>query len=644
VVPKVALIAVLTVFDCEPLHLCEVLRKHKSVFLDLSAQGSTFLDVSARGVLFYLQQVKRRRSVLSWLFVKLNEDEHDDVLWELIGEALGASEEEISSLLYAPTPAELACHFAQMLTWGQVRTNASIRRAVPDVIVVIGGSERMVLYEKTPDKSAYPHALKPVLEHLEQLARIASRKGDSDLGKARIILTPDLKPGFPNIIEPSQIDAEPVWLDRLRVFREAFDERCAAALLEDVSTETQVRSALQEAVSNGWLLKLPDGDYLVSRGRGAPINIRDDDELSALHYQAGLAFAPQMAPNLQRVGLPASEASQVANVLEASYHFSMAQWVRYARYDKHKNRTNLLFLHRFFRRRRYDSAINKVLIKHSALGHTLLEWIIDDIENFKASGYPVHPYRYAAAGMCGADAVKHAKDKSECLGDILRLLDESINACEKPEFASEKDFLFAKVVSIYDSFVMRLHEEKLGSLFPEEVYKRLKELNQSVKDLILHDASFSLVSAPIGEWYFRRGEDEPDDGKAAIFYTRSVMGHPTYYNAWPRLFGSIERARGRTSVALNSLMHIALSQLRDSPDILTKLQYEQKNYRDEEIFNAANKLSEALCHAFGLDNYRKDRIEKGQKYLEKLSIEKVEKLLRELHFCSGSVGALAQVM
>jgi hypothetical protein len=323
------------------------------------------LDVSARDVLFYLQQVKCRRSVLSWLFVKLNEDEHDDVFWELIGEAIGASEEEISSLLYAPTAAELACHFVQMLTWGQAKTNASMRRAVPDVIVIVGGSERMALYENTPDKSAYPHALKPVLEHLEQLARMASRKGDGDLGKARIILTPDLKLGFPNIIEPSQIDAEPVWLDRLRVFREAFDERCAAALLEDVFPEAQVRSALQEAVSNGWLLKLPDGDYLVGRGRGAPINIKDNDELSPLHHQAGLAFAPQMAPNLQRVGLPATEASQVANVLEASYHFFMAQRVRYAHYGKHKDRTDLLFLHRFFRRRSYNSAIDKVLITQS---------------------------------------------------------------------------------------------------------------------------------------------------------------------------------------------------------------------------------------------------------------------------------------
>jgi hypothetical protein len=284
------------------------------------------------------------------------------------------------------------------------------------------------------------------------------------------------------------------------------------------------------------------------------------------------------------------------------------------------------------------------VIKHSALGRTLLEWIIDDIEDFKASSYLVHPYRFAAAGMCGADAIKHAEDKSECLGGILRLLDESINACEKPEFASEKDFLFAKVVSIYDSFVAQLHEEKLGNLLPKEVDKHLEKLNQSVKDLMLHDTSFSLVSAPIGEWYFRRGEDEPDDGKAAIFYTRSVMGHPTYYDAWPRLFGSIERARGRTSVDLDSLMHIALSQLRDSPDILTKLQYEQKNYRDEEIFNAANRLSEALCHALGMDNYRKDRVEKGQKYLENLSIEKVEKLLRDPPFCSGSIGASAQVM
>jgi hypothetical protein len=80
--------------------LCEVLKRHESVFIDLSAQCST-VDVSARDVLFYLQQVKRRRNILSWLFVKLNEGEHDDVLWELIGEAIGVSEEEISSLLYA---------------------------------------------------------------------------------------------------------------------------------------------------------------------------------------------------------------------------------------------------------------------------------------------------------------------------------------------------------------------------------------------------------------------------------------------------------------------------------------------------------------------------------------------------------------
>lgn len=550
-----------------PLH--ETLKVHDYIYLDLECQSLT-LDVTARDVLFYLQEI-RRESRLSWLFVKLYKDEPDDVLWELIGEAIGASEEEISSFLFAPSPAELANYFFQMLEWGRTKANSDIKRAAPDVIVIVGGSERVALYEKMPDKSAYPHALMPVLERLTELQLTTSHNEHNGFGRTRIILTPIPKAEPTNTTEPNLTGVEPGWLDLLRVFRGSFDESCAARLLKDVFlTRKELRSNLEWAESIGWLHKLPDGDYLVNRGYGTPLNVKGD-YLANLHRQAAFAFAPQMAPNLQRTGLPLSEAAQITNVLEASYHFSMVRVVRDTPCIlKDKDRTDQVFLHRFFRRRACSYVIDDALLEQSGLGLEMRERVMDDIENIKASGLSVHPYRFASVAWWGTDAIKHAEDKSKLLGSVIRLIEEGLDACDQRDFAAEKDFLFARVVSLYDCFVAQLREGRLESLLPVDIDKHLKNLNQHVRDLMLNDTSFSLAKAPVGEWYLRCGEDEPDDGKVAVLYARSIVGHPTY-KVWPRLFGSIELARGKTDIDVDLLVHVGLKQLRDNPDILLNL-------------------------------------------------------------------------
>ncbi|MDB5970962.1 MAG: hypothetical protein JWQ90_3412 [Hydrocarboniphaga sp.] len=597
------------------------LAENAGIYVDIADHVSA-LDLTASEVHLALRQRESATgNPLTWLFVRIHEDEDDDALWELIGEGIGASEAEIDGLIRAGSPVRLAERLVAML---ELRGP----RAAPQYVVVVGGSERWRMLEQIPAIAASIHGLKPVLQELDRLAK-------NSVGSAvvcRFILAP-MRLRDPFESEGPASIPEPDWLDRLRVFRFGFDQACAAFLLQDLEWRgLTLRKHLDSAVNCGWLRKLPDGDYIVASGRGAPINIREPRTLARHHHAATRALASFLAYNVRRVGLSRDEASMVANVLEASYHLGAAihydgKWSNASNEDHKETQPReeqYLFMHKFSRRRSLSTLRCSALLSDAPF--VVMRWVEEESRCLKSEGIALNPLICAWDQNYVLAALNHNIDGTRAfvqgiLKRIFQLFEHALKNCDASQFSESHDCLLSTVVSRLDGLVALLRKDKVlvkmwkslvGDAGPLIEFKNevktsvqswcntlcLSDLNQQVKKILLADTDLQLATAPLGEWCERIARDEEDPVTAVEILARSVLGNPRWITAWPWFFGALQQANAQTEhsnqhkqIRLRVLEKAALLQL-ERDNVLRQRVAGQRGHTDPSVATNLNPFAE----------------------------------------------------
>lgn len=578
----------------------QALKDDSVPFIDISnhMEGA---DLTAREVHLALRRLEvTGGKPLAWLFIRIHEDEDDDALWELIGEGMGAASADIDRLIRAGAPTKVAKGLASLLGPGGIGSHLRF-------IVLIGGSERWQVHEHR----VRCHALKPVLQ---EWARLSGP--DHGNARCRIILAPALSKEA-EIAVPSNPADEPEWLDRLRVFRCGFDRACAAFLLKDLQWRgSDLREKLEKAVADGWLHKLPDGDYLVTSGRGDPVKTRDPRALAQLHHAAAQSLASLLAYNLKRAGLPKDETTKVMNVLEACHHFRSA-----IRHDKDwqlpekgspngepekiERQNQFLFVHKYYRRHSISTLACAELLSDAP--DVMLRSIEREISRLAQEETVLHPFisawpkEYIRAVLRNLPPGSWA-NFSATLDRVFQLFENSLKACESATLSDGRNYLICTVVSRLDSAANMLLNDRVakGIVKPQapraaDQYRRddlaqklkalvvkwcnslrLDDLNDTVKEILLADAAFELSDAPLGEWCERIVRDEPAPMRALKIAAHGVKGSPEWITLWPWFFGALEEALETPSTAdvekiVRELERSVLEQLQNNDELFTKV-------------------------------------------------------------------------
>jgi hypothetical protein len=487
---------------------------------------------TANEVLLYLLNQERLRSRReTWLFVRIYGEEDDYMMWQVILEALGEPEHSIDRFLFAASPSRVAERLRDIMVNGRGPPEA--RLLAPRTLVLVGGSERFERDIGIVDKSAHNHSLAAVLSELQG---VASRP-------FRIVLAPIYIPEA-RITLANGTGVEPDWLDALRVFRGSWNIACGSSLIERYfDGGKDIRDGLRQAVREGWLEELPDGDLVVTHGRGKP-NSADRTIIGGWHASAAQAFSPQFAEMFKRTALPASDSEAVVSVLEACYHFKAA-----AEYDddvgnKYKNARYRM--QRLFVRRGSVAAYYLSETASSVPAPSFLKQICVEINKNASGNEESHPYVFAAISGCGVDAILNSasSDRNLVFTTVFDIVRKALQACDTYG-GEDRDFVVARVTSnIWNMFnrgQSASAEEDVS--FPTAMEAEVSRRNNELLSVIFADEERRLLRAPDAKWYCLTAERESDHSKAAILAGRCILAHPFWINAWPLFLGAFALVR-----------------------------------------------------------------------------------------------------
>jgi hypothetical protein len=336
-------------------------------------------------------------------------------------------------------------------------------------------------------------------------------------------------------VEPEQ----QALLKALNVFRFGFTQQMASILWKTLGHESvQVRDVLNEFCDKG-LLRYGIGEYHVPANIGAVPQIsKDPVEHARAHYAAGIAMAPYLSlSNVPAIAF--DRAFQPEMVHEAQFHLKES----YKALEKNERDpfrqvvvTALQRLQRFAEYPGWHAVGNL----HKTAPKDAYELAMDLIESREATGTPAHPVQLLTAidaveqrwnQLRTSSTFKDQNEVEELYRKIEEMFEQAFDACDRPEWRSERDYNRLFVITQKCLFL-----QKYQGILPLKTGE-LAALTKEAGELLSSGVDGTAIK---GEWHEMAGDLIGDHASAERAYAFGVRWKPEWRQLWIKQVGCLK--------------------------------------------------------------------------------------------------------
>lgn len=536
----------LPAFESDSVQACiRALRENQSTVWTLPANLGV---VNLAAALWHINMTLRnqieydRPPMMSWAFVRSDEDELDSRFWHTVWKQLGASAGSYEAFHQTSTPASAATKVAEALNVFFPSQSSPGHRA-PDVLVLVGTDRLSETLKEARNPLLRSHAVGPLLELLGQEGVLQPNffaPMRELIGQTRIIVIPSDEPLEEEQPDEGVTPEHMPLLSALKVFRYGFNQQMAEVLWGTLGHKSvQVRRLLEQFLELG-VLRYGLGEYHVP-GKIGTSRAPADSALARAkaHYAAGIAMAPYLSlSNLPAIAFDRAFRPEIVH--EAHFHLKESHR---ALKKNERERFSHVVTTALQRLQRFGEYPGWRAVKdlHKSAPRDAYEIAMDLIEAREETGAPCHPVQLLTA----LDAVEqrwnqlrtaeHFKDQdevAELYGKIEDLFAQALSACDHAVWRNERDYNRLFVITQRCLFLQK-HQSALRA---EEVPTMIAALNKEAGALLASGVDGTAIR---GEWHEAAGDALHDNAEAGRAYGFGVRWKPEWRQLWIKQVGCL---------------------------------------------------------------------------------------------------------